>query len=134
MLTGVLAGGGSNFGREKDHDQSIFIGGPCRAIVAKEACSCAFFSPETEGTVEESRHKPLEADGHFGQAATQFTDDPVNHAAADKCFSDDDILPPLRAGREEIPDSYCQGMIGVHQSSGWTNNPVPVGIGIVGEC
>jgi hypothetical protein len=65
VLAGILAGAGSNLGRQQVHDETVLVRRPNGAVTAKETCASTLFSGETVRTVEKAPSKPLKAHRHF---------------------------------------------------------------------
>ena len=133
VLARILACSGRNLGGQQDHDQPILVSGPHRAVSAKKACSCALFSSEAAGAVDEARHKPLEANRDFTQLTAEFLYHTVNHAAAHHGFSNRNRRTPFGPMRHEITNGHGEVVVRVHQAGQWSDNPVAVGVGVVAE-
>ena len=78
---GVFSGFRQHFRREKIHYGTVFVGRPRRSVETQERRARAFFPSETDGSVEQTGHKPLEADGRFDKFTTERRDDAVDNAA-----------------------------------------------------
>src|SRR5262245_42791262 len=133
MFSWILARPGRNFSRQQIHDGAVLVGRPHGTVVAKKARSSTLFSAETIRSIEETWHKPLEADRHFAELAAELRDDPVNHAAAHQRLSHRNSLTPQRPVCEQVADGYREKMVRVHQAGNGCDNPVAVRVRIVGE-
>src|SRR6266536_1924135 len=58
-------------------------------------------------------------------------DNSVDERAADQRLADGRILVPPRSVREQIVDRHREVMIRIHQSGGWRDDAVTVGVGII---
>ncbi len=133
MFARVFAGDGGDFRREQIHDRAVLVGCPHRAVAPQETGPGAFLATKTKRAIEQSRREPFEADGCFAQPAAQLVHHAINHAAAHQCFANGRAGRPLRTMREQITNGHRQVMIRVHQTGGWSDDAVPVRIGVVGE-
>src|SRR4029077_11102827 len=133
MLTGIFAANGGNFCRQEVHDGAILVSGPNGAIEAKKAGAGAFFSAETEGTVEQTGYKPFESNRNFGKFAAELLDDAIDQATADQRLANGDVRGPLWAVGQEITNGNRQVVVRIHQAGSGRNDSVTIRIRIIRE-
>ncbi len=115
MLLRVFTGDGGDFRSQQAHDDTVFIGGPRRAVKAQEGGPGALFAAETKAAVVQPVNKPLEANRHFYQLAAQIVHHAVNHRGGDQRFTYRYLFAPLRTMLEQVVDRHCQVVVRVHQ-------------------
>src|SRR5438552_3569036 len=79
---GIFSGSSGDLCGKKIHNQSVLVCRPHLTVAAQEACTRALFSAKTDGAIDQSGHKPLEAYRHFVQLTSEFLYNPVYHATA----------------------------------------------------
>ena len=79
------------------------------------------------------RDEPLEPDRHLEQAAPEVGGDAIEHRARDQRLADGDVRAPVATSAEQVRDRHGQEMVRVHQPGARRDDPVPVGVGVVGE-
>ena len=77
-----------DFRRQQRRHQAILVGGPHRTVLAQQRCAGAFLAAETERAVEQAVGKPLEADRHFVQLATESVRHAIDQRRADHGLAD----------------------------------------------
>ena len=131
MLAGALAGAGQDLGGQQRQDDAVLVGAPDGGVVAQEGGAGGFLAAEGAAAVQQARHEPLEAHGHFDQPAAQRLGHAVDHRAADQGLADEAVLGPLLAGAEQVLDGHGQVVVGVHESGIWRDDAVAVGVGVI---
>src|SRR3954470_6355878 len=101
MLSGILSCARRNLRRQQSHDRAVFIGRPNGSIAAQETGSRTLFPTEAEGSVEQSRRKPFEANRSFVELAAHHVYDTIDHVAADQRFAHCGARGPLRTMRKQ---------------------------------
>src|SRR5262249_45616779 len=99
----------------------------------QETRASTFLAPKAIRAVEQTFHKPLEANRHFTQCAAERSHNPVNEAAADEGLANNSLLWPLGPVSQEGMDGHGKVMVGIHQSHRTGNNAMAVCISVVGE-
>ena len=130
VFAGVFAGDGGDFSGEEAEEEAVFVGGPGGAVFAEEGGSGAFLPAEAVGAVAEAGDKPLETDGHFGEAAAQTGGDAVDHGTGDKGFTNFGVGGPLRPVGEKVLNGDGQVVVGVHEPAGAGDNAMAVRVGV----
>src|SRR5262249_52320816 len=102
-------------------------------ISPQERRTRTLFATETESTIAQSVHKPLESYRDLDQLATEFGCRAVNHGATHHRFADCDLLWPVRPMAKEIRDSHSEVLVRVQEPSTTSDNPVAVHISVVGK-
>ena len=131
VQTGVFAGHRQNFRREQVQDDAVFVRGPGGAVFAQERSPRAFFAAKTNASIQQTGHKPFEADGHFAQATPDLDGYFINDRTGYQRFSDSRVARPIRTVLEDVPNGDCQIVVGVHQAHAGRDNAVAVKIHIV---
>ena len=72
MLAGIFAGAGGDFGGQQVHDGAVLVGGPGGAVASQEAGPGALLAAEANEPSKRPWREPLEADGHFREAAAEL--------------------------------------------------------------
>ncbi len=132
-FVGRRSGLGTDFRRQQAHNQSILVGGPHRAVPPQERSAGAFLAAEREGAVDQPGAEPFEAHGDFHQLAADLADHPVDHGAGDRGLADGAVRAPVGAMGVQKGDGGRQIGVGVHQAAGGADDPMAVGVGVVGE-
>ena len=130
QLRGGLAGDGQNLRGEQRQDDSILIGGPHSAILAKEGGSCTFLTTETKLSTDQTWNEVLEAHGDLNELSANRISNAVDECRRDQGLTDRSFCRPVRAMREEVFDGNGQVVVRVHQTVGG-HDSVTVRVGIV---
>src|SRR5580704_3974627 len=86
-----------DFRRKKARNDPVFVRGPDSAVARKKRGAGTFFARKAKTAIEQAFDKPLEANGHLIEAASQPSADTIDHTAADRRFADGNIFGPLAA-------------------------------------
>ncbi len=133
VLAGVLPGDSGDLRGEQAGDQAVLVGGPDPTVTAQERRAGAFLAAESEGTVDQSVHEPLETDRNLDEMSGQPGGDPVDHAGADEGLADRGRGGPAAAMGEQVGDRDRQVVVGVEQAGARRHDAVPVRVGVVGQ-
>src|SRR6185312_2871183 len=116
QLTGILACDGSHLSSEQSGDDSILVSRPDRAITSQERCAGALLACESDRSIHESIHEPLEADRCFLEWAAKSRRDAVDHAAAHYSLADTGGRRPVGTVIEQIRYRNCKIVIRIQQA------------------
>ena len=83
--------------------------------MAHETGAGAFLTAKAARPVEQPRHEPFEADGHFTERMAELFRHPINHAGADQRLAHRGTGRPVRAMHQQVMDRHGQIVIGIHQ-------------------
>src|SRR5450759_4136009 len=129
----VHAGFCRNLAGEKTHDDAVFVRCPCSPIPAEEGSSRAFLSAKSTRTVEETVHKPFEADRYLIEPPSRVHGNTVNHGCGDQCFSHCRFLSPCGSVPEKVVYRDREEVVGIHKPSTPRDNPVTIDVRIIAE-
>src|SRR5450759_987698 len=129
----VRAGFCCNLAGEKTHDDTVFVRCPYRPISAEEGSSRAFLSAKSTRTVEETVHKPFEADRYLIEPPSRVHGNTVNHGCGDQCFSHRRFLSPPSSVPEKIVHRNGEVVVGIHKPSTPRDNAVTISVRIIAE-
>ncbi len=77
--------------------------------------------------------EPLEADGDLDHAPAQVGGHAVDDRARDERLAHGRVRRPVARAAEEVADAHGQVVVGVQQAGARRDDPVAVGVGVVGE-
>ena len=133
MFARLFASHRCQFSRQQVHDQTVLVGRPNRPVPAKKTRPSAFLAAKAERTVEQPGSEPFEPNRHLTKPAAAVAHHPVNNAAADQCFADGGLRPPIGTMGEQVTDRHGQEMVRVHQARRRRDDAVAVRVWIVAE-
>ena len=103
------------------------------AVAAQEGGARALLAAEAQRPVEQAVDEPLEADGHLEHAPAEVGGDAVDDRAGDERLADGGVVRPVARAAEEVADAHREVVVGVQQPGARRDDPVAVGVGVVGE-
>ena len=126
-----FAGRSRDLGSQQTQQDPVLIRGPRRAVHPQERRARGLFAAESQGTVSQPIHKPLEPNGHLDQLPPQALSHPVDETGRHQRLPNCHLGAPTWTVLEQVVDGHGQVVVGVHEPAIRGDDPVPVSIRIV---